>query len=97
MLGAQRGIAHGVLHILGPPVGLHRPGIVAVMGQLTARGVAAHVRMHRESQLGGRAGAGHNLAKRRVRERACALRHKDRGRVRILPYHLAERAECDAI
>ena len=47
-LGAQLGIAHGVLNILVPQVVLNRPGIVAVIGQLKARGVAEHVGMHRE-------------------------------------------------
>ena len=96
-LGAQLGIADGVLNILVPQVVLNRSGIVAVIGQLKARGVAEHGGMHREPELGGRSGACHNLAKRRVRERAFALRHKDIGCVRILPRHLAERAEFDPI
>ena len=96
-LGAQLGIADGVLNILVPQVVLNRSGIVAVIGQLKARGVAEHVGVHREPQLCCRAGACHNLPKRRVRERAFALCHKDIGRVRIRACHLAERAEFDPI
>jgi hypothetical protein len=96
-LCTQLGIAHGVLNILMPQVVLNRPSIVAVIGQLKARGVAEHVGMHWEPQLCCRTGACHHLAKRRVRERAFALRDQDRGRVRILPSHLAECAEFDPL
>ena len=96
-LGAQLGVAHGVLNILMPQVVLNRPGIVAVIGQLEAGRMAEHMGMDREAQLRLGPRTRDNLAKGRVRHGPFALRDEDIRRVRILPRQLAEGAEFDPI
>ena len=49
----QLGVAHGVLDVPVPEIGLQRPRIDAVIGELEAAGVAQHVRMHLELEPGG--------------------------------------------
>ena len=39
----QLGVAHGVLDVAVPEIGLQRPGIDAVIGELEAAGVPQHV------------------------------------------------------
>jgi hypothetical protein len=49
----QRGVPRGVLYVSVPEVGLQRAGIVAVIRELVAAGVAEHVGMGLNFQPGG--------------------------------------------
>jgi hypothetical protein len=80
----QLGVAHGVLDVAVPKISLQRTGIDTVIGQLEAAGVSQHVRMHRETEIGGNAKPRDHLTKSRGRERCTALRREDKGRCRIL-------------
>jgi hypothetical protein len=51
-LRRQRGIARRVLDIAVPKVGLDRPRIVAVVGELVAAGVAQHVGVRLDAEVG---------------------------------------------
>ena len=46
----QFGVAHRVLDVAVAQIGLQRPGIDAVIGELEAACVPQHVRMHRETE-----------------------------------------------
>ena len=55
-------------------IGLQRPGIDAVIGELEAACVPQHVRMNRETEIGGNPKPRDHLTKPRGRERRTALR-----------------------
>ena len=55
-------------------IGLQRPGIDAVIGELEAACVPQHVRMNRETEIGGNPEPRDHLTKPRGRERRTALR-----------------------
>jgi hypothetical protein len=59
-----------------PKVMLKGSSVMAFIGKLEAAGVAKHVRMDREWQLGLKAGAGHELANIARGHRTAALRDK---------------------
>ena len=78
------GVAHRMLDVAVPEISLQRPGIDAVIGELEAACVPQHVRMHRETEIGGNAKPRDHLTKPRGRERRTALRREDKRRCRIL-------------
>jgi hypothetical protein len=80
----QLGVAHCVLDVAVAQIGLQRPGIDAVIGELEAACVPQHVRMHWETEIGGNPKPRDHLTKPRGRERRTALRREDKGRCRIL-------------
>src|SRR5262249_7556303 len=82
--GRQLGVAHRVLDVAVAQIGLKRPGIDAVIGELEAACVPQHVRMHRETEIGGNAKPGDHLTKGSGRERRTALRSEDKRRGGIL-------------
>ena len=55
--GDKLGVAHRMLDILVPEIRLQRPGIVAFVGEGEPAGVPQHVRVRREAEPGGLAGA----------------------------------------
>jgi hypothetical protein len=63
-------------------IGLDGSGIDAVVGQLEAAGVAQHVRVDLEADLGFVAGAGELLGEARRGERTTTFRGEDEGRGR---------------
>jgi len=65
-------------------VRLQRPGIDPVIGEFKAGGVAQHVRMDREAELGGFAGALSHAEEACGAERRCSLAGEDVGRLRVL-------------
>ena len=69
----QLGVAHRVLDVAVPQIGLQRAGIDAVIGELEAAGVAQHVRVHWETEIGRNAKPRDHLTKARGRERRAAL------------------------
>jgi hypothetical protein len=69
-------LLHRVLDVLVAEVGLQRPGIDAVVGELEAAGVAQHVRVHLELEAGGFGGTREHAGKAGSRERSAALAHK---------------------
>ena len=73
----QLGVAHRVLDVAVPEIGLQRTGIDAVIGELEAAGVPQHVRMHRETEIGGNPKPRDHLAKPRGRERRPPLRREN--------------------
>jgi hypothetical protein len=58
-LRRQRGVARGVLNIATPEVQLDRPGIVAIIGELIAAGIAQHVVIGLDTEFGRGAGLQH--------------------------------------
>jgi hypothetical protein len=78
--GRQRGIARGRVDRAMAEVSLQRPGIDALVGQRIAAGVAQHVRVDLESDLGLLAGTGQELSEPRRRIRPATLRGEDEGR-----------------
>ena len=86
-----------MLDVLVPEIGLQRASIDAVVGELEAAGVAQHVRMHWEAEVGRDAEPGDHLAKARRRERCAALGRKDkRRRWVLLALEPAERPQLAA-
>jgi hypothetical protein len=73
-IGRQPGVAHRVLDILVPKVMLQGAGIVAVVGQFEAAGMAQHVRMDRKRQLGGLAEPCNQMMEAERAQRAATLR-----------------------
>jgi len=73
-----------VLDVLVPEVSLQGPGIVPLVRQSEAAGMAQHMRMGLETQLSGRAGAFHHAGKAGGGERRAALGREDERRPRIL-------------
>lgn len=69
----QLGIPHRVLNISVAEIALERAGIVAVVGELEAGGVAQHVRVRLEGVASGLAGARDQHCKARGREWRVAL------------------------
>jgi hypothetical protein len=63
-----------------PKVGLQRTGVVAVVGELAAAGVAEHVGMDGELDLGRHASASEHLGVARLGEGRMALAREDDGR-----------------
>ena len=80
----QVGVAHCVPDVAVTQIGLKRPGIDTVVGELEATCVPQHVRMHRKMESGGNAKPRDHLTKSRGREWSTALRREDKGRCRIL-------------
>ena len=52
-VGRKLGVAHRVLDVFVPEVVLQGAGVVAIVGELEATGMAQHVRMDGKRQLGG--------------------------------------------
>ena len=50
--GVSRGVAHGVLNVPVPQIVLNEPGVRALVGEGKAAGMAQHVGMHGDGQLG---------------------------------------------
>ena len=80
----QLGVAHCVLDVAVAQIGLKRPGIDEVIGELEAASVSQHVGMRWETEIGGYAKPRDHLTKPRGRERRTALRREDKRRCRIL-------------
>jgi hypothetical protein len=57
----QRRVPHGVADVRVPEVRLYGPGVAIVGGELVARGMAKHVRVDLERQLGLLPGALQNI------------------------------------
>jgi hypothetical protein len=57
----QLRVPHRMLDVPVPEVVLDRPRVVAVVGELGAAGVAQHVRVHGNAELGRRSGPGDDL------------------------------------
>ena len=55
--GCERGVARGLLDIGVPHVGLDRPGVVAIVGELKPRGMPQHVGVDLDAEIGFDAGA----------------------------------------
>jgi hypothetical protein len=70
------GVAHRVLYILVPQVGLQRPRVVAGIGERIAASVPEHVRVDREGHLGPRADAPEQRVEGLRRHRPTALGHE---------------------
>jgi len=80
-----------VLDVAVAEVSLQRPGIVALVGQRKATGVAQHVRMSRKAQLGLDTSALHHARKACRRERRPPLAGEHERRLGILlPLQLAQ-------
>jgi hypothetical protein len=86
-----------VLNVLVPQVMLDRPGIVAIIGQLEAGGMAEHVGMDREPELCLHPDPCDNLAKRGVGQGALAFRHEHIWGVGVQARQLAEGPQFDPI
>ena len=87
----QLGVSHRVLDVAVAEVSLQRPGIVALVGQRKATGVAQHVRMSRKAQLGLDTSALHHARKACRRERRAPLAGEYERRLGILlPLQLAQ-------
>jgi hypothetical protein len=69
----QLGVAHRVLDVLVPEIGLQRPRVVALIGQRITAGVPQHMRVDLEANLGFVAGAGQQLGKAGRGEGTAAL------------------------
>ena len=67
-----------------------RPGVVALIGEGVAAGVAEHVRMCLELEAGAGGGALDHPGKAGGRERGSALADEDEGRRRALPLEPAQ-------
>jgi hypothetical protein len=52
-VGGHVGVFNRVLDVLVPEVVLQRSGVVTIVGELEAAGMAQHVRMHGKGRLGG--------------------------------------------
>jgi hypothetical protein len=52
-LRRQRGIARRILDVAMPEIGLDRTRVVAVVGELVTAGVAQHVGMRLDAEIGG--------------------------------------------
>ena len=63
-----------------PQIVLNRPGIVSLVGKLETAGVAQHVGVHGEAELGLVSGATDDLPHRGIGHCASTLRRKDVGR-----------------
>jgi hypothetical protein len=86
-----------VLNIFVSQVVLNRPGIVAVIGQFEAGGMAEHVWMDGEPQLCCIHAPRDDHPKLGVGQGTVALRHKHIGRVGVGTCQLAERAQYNPI
>ena len=51
-VGRQLGVANGMLDVLVPQIGLQRPRVMPFVGQRIAAGMAQHVRMYLDVELG---------------------------------------------
>ena len=80
----QRRIAGRVLDIAMPEVRLQRPGIDAIVGELEAAGVAQHVGVRLDPELGDDGCSFDHAIKPRRRQRCLALRDKYKGRRRAV-------------
>src|SRR4029453_12254601 len=63
---SQVGAAHRVLDVPMPEVVLNRPGVVALVGELEAAGVAEHVRVDRKAEPRGSTRARDDLTNGRI-------------------------------
>ena len=70
----QLGVAHRVLYVSVPEIGLQRPGVVAGIGQRIATGMPKHVGMNPELEARLDAGPLHHLGEARRAERRAAFR-----------------------
>jgi len=78
------GIAHGVLDVLVSKVSLKGTGIVALVGQGEAAGMAQHVRVRLEAELGGLAGTLDHAREPGRAEGRAALGCEHEGRLGLL-------------
>ena len=89
-------VAHRVRDVLVPEVLLDRPRVLALTGELKPAGMAQHVRMDREGELGELAGARNQLPGRRRRHGSFALGHKHIRQIWVDAAEFAQRAQLDA-
>src|SRR5262249_41607181 len=80
----QLSIAHCVLDVAVAQIGLQRPGIDALIGELEAACVPQHVRMNREAEIGGNPKPRDHLTKPRGREGRPPFAGEDERRLRLL-------------
>jgi hypothetical protein len=88
--GCERGVARGLLDIGVPHVGLDRPGVVAIVGELKPRGMPQHVGVDLDAEIGFDAGALDHAAESRCRERCAALGHEHEGRLHAIALMLPQ-------
>src|SRR5215471_4568987 len=80
----QLSIADRVLDVAVPEVGLKGAGIDSLIGQLIPAGVAQHVRVDREIEVGRDAKPGNQLAEAGSSEGRSSLRRENKRRNRLL-------------
>ena len=80
-----------------PQVMLNDARIMAIIGEFEARGMAEHVRMHRESQVRGLARAGDDLPDRGRGQRPLSFTHKHVGRLGLRPRQDPQRPNLWAV
>ncbi len=89
-------IAHRVRDVLVPEVLLDRPGVLALAREFEPAGVAQHVGMNREGELGELAGTRNQLPGRRRRHRSFALGHEHIRQIWVDAAEFAQRAQFNA-
>ena len=88
-LDAQRRIALGVPDVYMPEVVLNAAGILAVVDQLVATGMAQHVRVHGEAYPGPFARSGDQLPYRGRGERTATFAQEEVGGIRPVALQFA--------
>ena len=83
-VGCELRIPHRVLNVSMAEVVLNRPGVVSLVGELEATGVAQHVRVNGEAKLGLVASASDDLPDRGIGNGSSALGRQDVGRDPVL-------------
>ena len=87
---------HGVLDVPVPEVVLNRPGVVALVRELEAAGVAEHVRVDRKAEPRGSTRPRDDLTNGRIGQRPPSLRGEDVGRRWIVALHAPKGPELGA-
>jgi len=89
----QLGVARGVLDVAVAQVLLDRPRVLSIVRQFVARGMAQHVRMHREGKARLPSSAPDDLAHGSGGERCRALTDEEVGCLRVRPLEATEGAQ----
>jgi len=92
----QLGVAHRMLDVLVPEIGLERAGVVTLVGELESAGVSKHVQMDRERHLGSLTKPRDHAPEADRRHRRVALAHEHVTSRFLLALQTAQGAKLDA-